>query len=104
MVWRPCTWNHGVTCYQNNFALLTRDLIRLSPIITTVTAWACNSDAFGQKCSRMLESYGWKLLGIDCANPVSEDDEFTEEAADMLERTKSNRNAIFIRNISYPKM
>jgi hypothetical protein len=38
-----------------------------------------------------LESYGWKLLGIDRGNPVSEDDEFNEEAADMLERTKSNR-------------
>ena len=35
-----------------------------------------------------------KLLGIDRANPVPEDGEFSEETSDMLERTKTNPNAI----------
>ncbi len=75
------------------------------PAFTTVTTWACNSEEFGQKCVRMLESYGWKLLGIDRANPVSEDGEFSEETADMLERTKSNPNAIIYGTFhTYPKM
>jgi len=53
----------------------------------------------------MLESYGRKLLGIDRANPVSEDGEFSEETADMLERTKSNPNAIIYGTFhTYPKM
>jgi hypothetical protein len=64
------------------------------PAFTTVTTWACNSEEFKQKCNRMLDSYGWKLLGIERANPVSDEDEFSEETEDMLERTKSNPNAI----------
>ena len=64
------------------------------PAFTNVTTWACNSDEFRQKCIQMLESYGWKLLRIERAAPVSEDDEFTEVVEDMLERTKSNPDAI----------
>ena len=52
-----------------------------------------------------MESYGWKLLGIDRANPVSDEDEFSEETEDMLERTKSNPNAIIYGTFhTYPKM
>ena len=75
------------------------------PAFTTVTTWASNSEEFSQKCTRMLESYGWKLLGIDRANPVSDEDEFSEETEDMLERTKSNPNAIIYGTFhTYPKM
>ncbi len=53
----------------------------------------------------MLESYGWKLLGIDRANPVSDDDDFGKEVEDMLERTKSNPNAIIYGTFhTYPTM
>jgi hypothetical protein len=53
----------------------------------------------------MLESYGWKLQGIDQANPASDDDEFSEEVEDMLERTKSNPNAIIYGTFhTHPKM
>jgi hypothetical protein len=41
----------------------------------------------------MLESYGWKLLGVERANPVPEPGEFSEEVEDMLERTRNNPNA-----------
>jgi hypothetical protein len=46
------------------------------PAFTTVPTWACNAEEFTDKCTRMLESYRWKLLGIDRANPVSDEDEF----------------------------
>jgi hypothetical protein len=65
------------------------------PAFTTVTTWASNSEEFSQKCTRMLESYGWKLLGIDRANPVSDEDEFSEETEDMLERTKPIQTPLF---------
>jgi hypothetical protein len=75
------------------------------PAFTTVTTWACNSEEFRQKCNRMLESYGWKLLGIDRANPVSDGEEVSEEVEDMLERTRSNPNAIIYGTFhTYPKM
>jgi hypothetical protein len=53
----------------------------------------------------MLKSYGWKLLGVERANPVLDDDEFSEEVEDMLERTRNNPNAIIYGTFySYPVM
>jgi len=53
----------------------------------------------------MLESYGWKLLDAERANPVPKDGEFSEEVEDMLERTKTNPNAnIYGTFYSYPVM
>jgi hypothetical protein len=51
-------------------------------------------EEFREKCIRMLESYGWKLLDVERANPVPEAGEFSEEVEDMLERTRNNPNAI----------
>jgi len=42
----------------------------------------------------MLESYGWKLLGVEGSNPESEDLDFSEEIEDLIDRTRTNPNAI----------
>ncbi|HEY1472003.1 MAG TPA: hypothetical protein VGF61_23385 [Candidatus Acidoferrum sp.] len=63
---------------------------------TVVSAWATNAEDFRQKCERMLGSYGWKLLGVDKANPAPENYVFSDEVADMLERTRTNPNAIIL--------
>jgi hypothetical protein len=53
----------------------------------------------------MLESYGWKLLGVERANPVPDGVEFSEEVEDMLERTRTNPKAIVYGTFySYPVM
>jgi hypothetical protein len=44
--------------------------------------------------NQMLESYGWKLLGVEKANPAPADYHVSDEVADMLERTRANKNAI----------
>jgi hypothetical protein len=75
------------------------------PAFTVVTTWAASPEEFREKCTRMLESYGWKLLGVDRASPVSEDGVFSEEVEDMLERTENNPNAIIYGTFySYPVM
>lgn len=75
------------------------------PAYTNVTTWASSLEEFSQKCTRMLEGYGWKLLGIDRAGPVSDNDEFDEEVEDMLERTRSTPDAIIYGTFhTYPKM
>lgn len=75
------------------------------PAFTTVTTWACNFEEFSQKCNRVLESYGWKLLAIERASPVSDNDDFSPEAEEMLERAKSNPNPIIYGTFhTYPKM
>ena len=61
---------------------------------TVVTTWATSPEEFREKCVRMLESYRWKLLDVERANPVPKDGEFSEEVKDMLERTRTNPNAI----------
>ncbi len=75
----------------------------MRPAFTVVTTWARTSEEFRQKCSQMVESYGWKLLGVDRANPVPDDGEFSDEVEDMLERTRGNPNAIIYGTFySYP--
>lgn len=75
------------------------------PAFTVVTTWASSSDEYRQKCERMLQSYGWNLLGVDNAGPESERCDFSEEVEDMLERTRNNPNAIIYGTFySYPVM
>jgi hypothetical protein len=75
------------------------------PAFTVVTTWATSPEEFREKCIQMLKSYGWKLLGVERANPVSDDDEFSEEVEDMLERTRNNPDAIIYGTFySYPVM
>lgn len=72
---------------------------------TVVTTWASSAEEFRQKCDLMLESYGWKLLGIDKANPAPENYEYNDEIADQLERTRVNPNAIIYGTFyTYPVM
>jgi hypothetical protein len=75
------------------------------PAFTVVTTWATSSEEYREKCVRMLQSYGWTLLDVERANPVQEGSEFSEEVEDMLERTRTNPNAIIYGTFySYPVM
>ncbi len=58
------------------------------PAFTVVTTWAVSLEEFREKCIRMLESYGWKLLDVERANPVPENGAFSEEVENMLKRTR----------------
>jgi len=64
------------------------------PAFTVVTTWATSLEEFREKCVRMLDSYGRKLLHVERANPVLKDGEFSEEIEDMVERTRTNPKAI----------
>jgi hypothetical protein len=72
---------------------------------TVVTTWANSAEEFAEKCNRMLNSYGWHLLGVEKANPASEDHDYSDEVTDMLERTRGNPNAIIYGTFyTYPVM
>lgn len=67
--------------------------------------WAASIDEFRDKCARTLDSYGWKLLNVERASPVPENGEFSEKVGDMLERTRTNPDAIIYGTLySYPVM
>jgi hypothetical protein len=75
------------------------------PAFTVITTWASNAEEFREKCTRMLEHDGWKLIGVDRSNPVLEGDIFSEEVEEMLERTRHNPNAIIFGTFyTYPVM
>lgn len=75
------------------------------PAFTVITTWACNAEEFREKCNRMLEHYGWKLIEVDRTNPVPDDAAYGEEVEDMLERTRSNPNAVIHGTLhNYPVM
>lgn len=72
---------------------------------TVVTTWAGSTEEFRQKCELMLENYGWKLLGIERANPAPHNSDYNEAVADQLERTRVNPNAIIYGTFfTYPVM
>jgi hypothetical protein len=72
---------------------------------TKVTTWARSSEKFEQQCKKMLESYGWSLLGIDNSSPAAARSHFSDEAEDMLERTAQNPKAIIYGTFyTYPVM
>jgi hypothetical protein len=72
---------------------------------TVVTTWANNVEEFRHKCDLMLESNGWKLLGVEVAKPVSPDAVFGDDVEDMLERTRRNEAAIIYGTFhAYPVM
>jgi hypothetical protein len=71
-----------------------REPSKVERAFTVVTTWASDLEEFCQKTNQMLESYGWKLLGIEKANPVPDDGVFSLEVEGMLERTRSNPSAI----------
>jgi len=75
------------------------------PAFTVVTTWAASPEEFRDKCTRMLKSYGWKLLDVERSKAVPDNGAFSEEVEDMLERTRSNPNAIIYGTFySYPVM
>ena len=72
---------------------------------TVVTTWACNAEEFAEKCKRMLESYGWNLLGVEKSNPASVAHGYSDEVTDMLERTRVNPKAVIYETFhTYPVM
>jgi hypothetical protein len=77
----------------------------LKPAFTVITTWASNSEEFHEKCIRMLESYGWGLIGVDQANPVIDGGSYGEEVEEMVEGTRNNPNAIIYGTLhTYPVM
>jgi hypothetical protein len=64
------------------------------PAFTVITTWASDAEEFHEKCVRMLESHGWRLIGVERSNPAPGNRTFSEEVEDMLERTRNNPNAV----------
>lgn len=70
------------------------DKTRFSVTCRQMDGFPSNAEEFRDKCIRMIESYGWKLIEVERANPVADNGAFSDEVQDILERTRSSPNAL----------
>jgi hypothetical protein len=61
-----------------------------------ITTWAGSKEAANSKIEKYLNSLGWSLVSVDKAEVIGGESEFGDEVAEMIERTRSNLNAIIL--------
>ena len=61
-----------------------------------ITTWSDSKENASSKIERYLNSFGWSLVEVDKADVIDEDVPYHEEVADMIDRTRSNPNAIIL--------
>ncbi len=61
-----------------------------------ITTWAGSKEAASSKIEKYLNSFGWSLVLVDKAEVIDDESEVGDEVADMVERTRSNPNAIIL--------
>ena len=61
-----------------------------------ITTWADSQETASAKIQDYLESLGWHLVSVEQAHVVDEDKKYGEVELDMIERTRSNPNAIIL--------
>jgi hypothetical protein len=61
-----------------------------------ITTWADSVETVREKLSRYLETFKWHLISIEKAQPIDESHDYGNEIEDMLERTRSNPDAIIL--------
>src|SRR5437899_2249918 len=62
-----------------------------------VTTWADSADTARDKIAQYIARFRWHLISIEDARPVGDDEVFVdEEIQDMIERTRTNPNAIIL--------
>lgn len=61
-----------------------------------ITTWAGSKESASSKIEGYLNSFGWHLVRIEKADIIDGDLRCADEVADMIERTRSNPNAIIL--------
>jgi hypothetical protein len=62
----------------------------------SVTTWADSVETVKEKVAGYLASHQWRLLAIEDAKPIDERQDYGEESADMIARTRANPRAIIL--------
>lgn len=61
-----------------------------------VTTWADSLDSAKEKLSNYLSSFKWYLVAIENAHPIDENQDYGDEIADMIRRTRLDPRAIIL--------
>ena len=61
-----------------------------------ITTWADSVEAAKEKISAYLSTFDWHLISVDRADQIDDSRDYGEPIAEMLERTRSNPDAIIL--------
>jgi hypothetical protein len=61
-----------------------------------ITTWADSIETIREKLSRYLKTFNWHPISIEKAQPIDESHDYGAVIEDMLERTRSNPDAIIL--------
>lgn len=61
-----------------------------------ITTWGDSIETIREKLSRYLETFKWHLISIEKAHPIDESHDYGDVIEDMLDRTRSNPDAIIL--------
>jgi hypothetical protein len=69
--------------------------------LTNVIAWADSSLEYERSVSEMLEGRGWTVLKAENVRPVSQESNYREEIAEIIERARSIPDACIFATLHY---
>jgi hypothetical protein len=62
-----------------------------------VTTWAESEDSARDKLEKYIERFNWRVISIEDARPVADGEKYVDEQMqDMIDRTRTNPNAIIL--------
>jgi len=61
-----------------------------------VTTWADSAESAEKKLSDYLKSFKWHLISVEDARRIDEREDYGDEVAEMIDRTRSNPRAIIL--------
>jgi hypothetical protein len=68
---------------------------------TNFVTWASNVRDFRDHVAKVLEEYGWSLIGVEECGPVSAYDQLGEEVAEEVERARDIPEACIYTTFHY---
>jgi hypothetical protein len=61
-----------------------------------ITTWADSKESASEKIRLYIESFGWHLVSVEKADLIDETSSYGEDVSEMIDRTRTNLNAIIL--------
>jgi hypothetical protein len=61
-----------------------------------ITTWADSAEAASAKIADYLGTFKWRVISIEDASRIDENQDYGEQIEDMIDRTRSDPNAIIL--------
>ncbi len=61
-----------------------------------VTMWGPTGESLRERLAECLQSHGWHLISIEKVRRIDQDADYSDEIAEMIDRTRHNPDAIIV--------